>query len=99
MGLPTETVYGLAANALRPESVLGVFRVKGRPSFDPLIVHLAHADKADEVALMGPAARALAALWPGPLTLLVPRRPCVPDEVTAGLPDVALRVPRHPLAL
>lgn len=97
----TETVYGLGANALDPRAVARVFEVKGRPRFDPLIVHL-HEQAAIEplVADFPPAARALAErFWPGPLTLVLPKTARVPDLVTAGLPTVALRVPDHPLAL
>jgi L-threonylcarbamoyladenylate synthase len=100
VGMPTETVYGLAANALDPAAVLNIFAVKARPSFDPLIVHIADADAVLTYASeFPPLARKLgAALWPGPLTLLLPKRDIVPDEVTSGLPRVALRVPRHELA-
>lgn len=99
VGMPTETVYGLAADALDAQAVLRVFAAKGRPRFDPLIVHCADLAMVETVAALSPRARRLAALWPGPLTLVLPRRPCIPDAVTAGLDTVAVRVPDHPLAL
>jgi len=99
VGMPTETVYGLAANALDQRAVLRVFEAKGRPRFDPLIVHCADLAMAQDVALFSPRAMRLAALWPGPLTLVLPRMPCVPDAVTAGLDTVAVRIPDHALAL
>jgi L-threonylcarbamoyladenylate synthase len=100
VGMPTETVYGLAADALDAQAVLAIFAAKGRPRFDPLIVHCADLAQARSVAVFSPRAEALAAAcWPGPLTLVLPRLPCVPDAVTAGLDTVAVRVPDHPLAL
>lgn len=101
VGFPTETVYGLAAVATNPDAVRRVFAVKGRPVDHPLIVHLpdvSHAARwADPVP---PTLGALAAaLWPGPLTVVVRAGPAVPPEVTGGRPTVALRVPAHPLAL
>ncbi len=99
VGMPTETVYGLAANALDARAVLSVFEAKGRPRFDPLIVHCADVAMARTVAHFSPRAERLAALWPGPLTLVLPRLPCIPDAVTAGLDSVAVRIPDHPLAL
>jgi len=100
VGLPTETVYGLAADALQPEAAARIFAVKQRPFFDPLIVHVADLAGAEPYVAAWPAgAVALAeAFWPGPLTLVVPKRPAIPDLVTSGLPFVALRAPRHPLA-
>jgi L-threonylcarbamoyladenylate synthase len=97
---PTETVYGLGAHALDPAAVDGIFAAKGRPFTDPLIVHLAATDDLSRVAADVPgAARALAArFWPGPLTLIVPKHPRVPDRVTAGRATVAVRVPAHPVA-
>ena len=94
----TETVYGLGANALDPAAVARVFAAKGRPRFDPLIVHLADRDGtpslADVAAEPPPVAAALAdRFWPGPLTLVLPKHPAVPDLVTAGLGSVAVRVP------
>ncbi len=99
VGMPTETVYGLAANALDARAVLRVFEAKGRPRFDPLIVHCADLAMARTIARFSPRAERLAALWPGPLTLVLPRLPCIPDAVTAGLDNVAVRIPDHPLAL
>lgn len=101
VGIPTETVYGLAANALDPAAAVKIFEVKNRPAFDPLIVHLPDAAAVDRYAAEFPsAARILAArFWPGPLTLLLPKRDNIPDLITSGLPRVALRVPAHPVAL
>ncbi|MBX3102730.1 MAG: threonylcarbamoyl-AMP synthase [Bacteroidetes bacterium] len=101
VAIPTETVYGLAGNALDAAVVAEIFRVKNRPSFDPLIIHGHSPEQLFALAASVPAgARQLAdAFWPGPLTLLLPRGPEVPDLVTAGSPFVALRVPRHPLTL
>ncbi len=100
VGMPTETVYGLAGDALNPLALARIFEVKQRPLYDPLILHFAEADAAFAVALeVPPSARALAAtFWPGPLTLVLPKRDHVPDLATSGLPKVALRVPAHPLA-
>ena len=99
--LPTETVYGLGANARDPLAVRRVFAAKGRPVDHPLIVHLADASELDEWAVDIPDdARTLAAsCWPGPLTLVLRRHRSVPDEVTGGRETVALRVPSHPVAL
>lgn len=101
IGLPTETVYGLGADASNPAAVRKVFAAKGRPSTHPLIVHLGGADAVPQWAAEFPAtARALAArFWPGPLTLVLPKASGVPPEVTGGQDTVALRVPGHPLAL
>jgi L-threonylcarbamoyladenylate synthase len=98
--IPTETVYGLGADAFNPDAVARVFEAKARPSFDPLIVHIASLDAVGRVALtLPPLARRLAeSLWPGPLTLVLPRRPEVPDIVTSGLDTVAIRFPSHPVA-
>ena len=100
VAMPTETVYGLAANALDPIAVARIFEAKRRPSFDPLIVHLPSADRAFALATSVPeAARLLAAtFWPGPLTLVLPRAATIPDIVAAELPTVGLRVPAHPVA-
>jgi L-threonylcarbamoyladenylate synthase len=98
VAVPTETVYGLAANALDPVACREIFRAKGRPTQDPLIVHLKNAASLDSVAFSNGAAEQLAArFWPGPLTLVLPKKPTVPDIVSAGLPSVAVRVPAHPL--
>lgn len=100
VAIPTETVYGLAADAEDEEAVAGIFRAKGRPASNPLIVHVA--DAAMARALAGrwpPAAEAIAAaFWPGPVTVVVPRGPRIPDIVTAGGATVALRCPDHRLA-
>jgi L-threonylcarbamoyladenylate synthase len=100
VAFPTETVYGLGADAFNPRAVARVFEVKARPSFDPLIVHLADAAGLPRVSATGdPRVAALAArFWPGPLTLVLPRRPEVPDLVTSGLDTVGVRVPAHPAA-
>lgn len=99
--IPTETVYGLGALATDPVAVRRVFATKGRPVDHPLIVHLASAKSIDRWAVRIPdsAHRLAAALWPGPLTIVLEKHPDVPDEVTGGLPTVALRVPNHPVAL
>jgi L-threonylcarbamoyladenylate synthase len=101
VAFPTETVYGLGANALDAAAVGRIFTAKGRPSNNPLIVHVADAAEAGRVAVAWSDAAALLAarFWPGPLTLVLPRRPEVPDAVTAGGPTVAVRVPAHPVAL
>ncbi|QGG96089.1 L-threonylcarbamoyladenylate synthase [Actinomarinicola tropica] len=100
VGLPTETVYGLAALVSLPEAVARVFRAKGRPTDHPLIVHVAGVDDLDRFARdVPPAARVLAARhWPGPLTILLRRSDAVADVVTGGRDTVALRAPAHPLA-
>lgn len=100
VGLPTETVYGLAGNALDEQAVARIFEAKQRPTFDPLIVHAADAEEAWELTLrVPPLARRLAdAFWPGPLTLVLPRRPGLPDLLSAGLETLAVRVPSHPAA-
>ncbi|WP_428387510.1 L-threonylcarbamoyladenylate synthase [Mucisphaera sp.] len=99
VAIPTETVYGLAADALNPEAVARIFAIKNRPRFDPLIVHIHTADTAPDLAADWPdTAQQLAdAFWPGPLTLVLPKKPLVPDIVTAGTPTVALRCPDHPV--
>jgi len=98
--LPTETVYGLGANALDSRAVLSIFAAKGRPADNPLIVHLASVDQLDTVTSSVPeAARTLFSLFaPGPLTLVLPRAPSLPDAVTAGLGSVGIRIPSHPAA-
>lgn len=99
--IPTETVYGLAANALDKEAVLKIFEAKNRPHFDPLIIHTDSAEKVKQWVTEIPAwAQTLAnAFWPGPLTLLLPKEKIVPDIVTSGLPNVAVRIPKHELTL
>jgi L-threonylcarbamoyladenylate synthase len=101
VAIPTETVYGLAANALSPEAVVRIFEAKDRPFFDPLIVHVASLMQAESLVMeFPPLARQLAErFWPGPLTLVLPKREHVPDLVTAGSALVAVRVPDHPLTL
>ena len=99
--MPTETVYGLGADAGNAQAVAAIFSAKGRPRFNPLISHVVDADAAAAIGAFGPAARALAeAFWPGPLTLVVPVRDAarVCDLARAGLDSVAIRVPAHPLA-
>lgn len=101
VGMPTETVYGLAADAANGRAIARIFAVKGRPRFNPLIVHLATIDAAAEIAVFSASARRLAeAFWPGPLSLVLPkRRPeRIAELVTAGLDTVAVRVPAHPVA-
>ena len=100
VAFPTETVYGLGASAFDATAVARVFEVKARPSFDPLIVHLADASSVGRAATTDdPRVDILAeAFWPGPLTLVLPRRPEIPEIVTAGLDTVGVRVPAHPAA-
>jgi L-threonylcarbamoyladenylate synthase len=98
VAVPTETVYGLAADAFNARACRKIFKAKGRPSSDPLIVHLASARELARVAVPNAAALRLAdKFWPGPLTLVLPKTAAVPGEVTAGLASVAVRVPAHPL--
>mgnify|MGYP002777122995 CR=1 FL=1 len=100
VAVPTETVYGLAARADDGAAVAGIYAAKGRPSFNPLIVHVADVAMAQTLALFPPLARSLAArFWPGPLTLVLPRRADAPvaSLVTAGLDTIALRCPAHPV--
>lgn len=101
VGIPTETVYGLGADALNPDAVRAIFEAKGRPGDNPLIVHIANIDELRPLiaAEPSPAARALAAAcWPGPLTMIFPRAPRVPLRTTGGLETVAVRMPAHPVA-
>jgi L-threonylcarbamoyladenylate synthase len=97
---PTETVYGVGAHALDPRAAARIFEVKGRPRFDPLIVHLAGLEGLAQVVARVPEAalRLAERFWPGPLTLVLPKTDAVPDLVTAGHDTVAVRVPRHPVA-
>ena len=102
VALPTETVYGLAADALREEAVLKIFQAKARPRFDPLIVHLPNAEAVERVAFIDETIRASfdrlqKQFWPGPLTFIFPRRAGIGDLVTAGLKTVAVRVSAHPV--
>ncbi len=117
VAMPTETVYGLAGNALNPDAVTKIFQAKERPSFDPLIVHIPKPDLPGSsyvkliqqdwqlVDLTGFSAQVTVELekilshcWPGPLTIVLPKQPHVPDLVTSGLPTVAIRMPNHPVA-
>jgi L-threonylcarbamoyladenylate synthase len=102
VALPTETVYGLAADALNPEAVAKVFAAKERPSFDPLIVHIAARGDLKDVAIVPEEIaetvnKLAAAFWPGPLTLILPKHPDIPDLVTSGLTTVAVRQSAHPV--
>jgi L-threonylcarbamoyladenylate synthase len=101
VAFPTETVYGLGANALDAAAVQKIYELKGRPVTSPLIVHVASIQMAREIAAeWPPLADALARRWwPGPLTLVLPKKPVIPDIVTAGLPTVGVRMPNHPVAL
>ena len=100
VAFPTETVYGLGANALDPEAVERIFAAKDRPRSSPLIVHVDSIEMARRLAADWPEAAEILArrYWPGPLTLVVPKRAEIPDIATAGLPTVGLRMPAHPLA-
>jgi L-threonylcarbamoyladenylate synthase len=100
IGLPTETVYGLAGDALNPSALARIFETKQRPLFDPLILHAADAAGAFALAecVPEPARRCAEKFWPGPLTLVLPKKSIVPDLATSGLPNVAVRVPSHPVA-
>src|SRR5262245_3739961 len=99
VAIPTETVYGLAANALHVDAVTKVFSVKERPTFDPLIVHVTDQKAALTFVEQFPEKAMLLAerFWPGPLTLLLKKKSIVPDIVTAGLETVAVRCPAHPM--
>ena len=101
VAIPTETVYGLAANALDTVVVAKIFEIKNRPFFDPLIIHTDTLQKVYKYVKGIPEAAVLLAkkFWPGPLTLLLPRADCIPDLVTSGLERVAVRIPNHPLTL
>jgi len=102
VALPTETVYGLGADAFNPEAVARVFAAKERPEFDPLIVHVGSYEQVDEVAdvpeeLKEVVGKLMKAHWPGPLTIVLPKKECIPDIVTSGLPSVAVRMSAHPI--
>ena len=101
VAIPTETVYGLAANALDEQAVTKIFRIKNRPTFDPLIVHTSSISRIKGyVSSIPQKAEQLAqAFWPGPLTLLLEKNPIIPDLVTSGLPQVGIRIPNHSLTL
>jgi L-threonylcarbamoyladenylate synthase len=100
VAFPTETVYGLGADATSSDAVLKIYELKGRPRFNPLIVHVADLAMAETLVEFSPLAKRLAAFWPGPLTLVLPRRANagLSDIVTAGLDTVGIRIPDHPLA-
>lgn len=100
VAFPTETVYGLGANAFAPKAIAKIFEAKGRPSDNPLIAHIADIEQLSLLAVEVPelATILLNAFWPGPLTLVLKKQPTVPNEVTAGLDTVAIRMPRDPLA-
>lgn len=100
VAFPTETVYGLGADAFNEIAVARIFEAKQRPHFDPLIVHIADADQLTRVVARVPilATALIERFWPGPLTLILPKSAAVPDLVTAGLPSVAVRMPCHPMA-
>jgi L-threonylcarbamoyladenylate synthase len=96
VAVPTETVYGLAADALNPTACLEIFRAKDRPSHDPLIVHIANKSQIKSLAIWNETAEKLAqAYWPGPLTMVLPKKDTIPDIVTSGLSSVAIRMPSH----
>jgi L-threonylcarbamoyladenylate synthase len=101
VAFPTETVYGLGADATNSDAVLKIYETKGRPRFNPLIVHVADLEMARAIVEISPVAEQLSRFWPGPLTLVLPRRPTagLGDLVTAGLDTVGIRIPNHPLAL
>ncbi|HEY4361452.1 MAG TPA: L-threonylcarbamoyladenylate synthase [Bryobacteraceae bacterium] len=101
VAFPTETVYGLGANALDAGAVRKIFELKGRPETSPLIVHVSSVEMARGIVSEWPdlAEELAAKFWPGPLTLVLPKRAAIPDIVTAGLPTVGVRMPDHPLAL
>lgn len=100
VAIPTETVYGLAGNAFEPKALAKIFAAKERPTFDPLIVHIADIAQLTDIAKDIPdAAYKLArAYWPGPMTMILPKKDCIPDLCTSGLPSVAVRFPSHPVA-
>lgn len=103
IAFPTETVYGLGANALNPTAVKSIFELKQRPSYNPLIVHLAEPAQIQTIADTSEPGlenriKRLAALWPGPLSIVLPKRPELPGVVTGGKESVAIRIPRHPVA-
>lgn len=101
VAIPTETVYGLAGNALNPDAVLSIFKAKERPSFDPLIVHTDSIEKVERwiTRFPNPLRTLATAVWPGPLTILLPKKNLIPDIVTSGLETVGIRIPNHPLTL
>lgn len=100
VAIPTETVYGLAGNAFEPKALAKIFAAKERPTFDPLIVHIADIAQLSEIAKDIPdsAYRLAEAYWPGPMTIILPKKDCIPDLCTSALPSVAVRFPSHPIA-
>lgn len=99
VGMPTETVYGLGADALNEDAVRAIFAAKGRPADNPLIVHVPSIEDAEPLCHIDQRSRqVMEAFCPGPLTLLMPKKPIVPQVVNAGLPSVAIRIPSHPIA-
>ena len=101
VAFPTETVYGLGADAFNPRAVARIFEVKNRPRFDPIIVHIADFSETERLwsYVDKRAEKLMKEFWPGPLTLVLPKSDIVPDIVTAGLSTVAVRMPSHPIAL
>src|SRR5690606_29491053 len=101
IGFPTETVYGLAGNALNTDAVMKIYETKNRPNFDPLIVHTSGIDQISRYTypIDAELQKLVDKFWPGPLTLLLKKKPIISDHVTSGLDTVAVRVPDHPLAL
>lgn len=100
VAFPTETVYGLGAHAMDAQAVLGIFAAKGRPADNPLIVHIHDRSQLEGICEVNEAAlRLMDAFWPGPLTIILPRKDAVPNAVTANLDTVAVRMPAHPVAM
>ena len=100
VAFPTETVYGLGANALEATAVLKIFKAKNRPADNPLIVHVATIDQVQSIAFVTPQAEKLiSAYWPGPMTLVLKKKSCIPNVVSANLDSVGIRMPSHPVAL
>ena len=100
VAIPTETVYGLAGNAFEPKALAQIFAAKERPTFDPLIVHIADIAQLTDIAKDIPdsAYKLAEAYWPGPMTIILPKKDCIPDLCTSALPSVAVRFPSHPIA-
>lgn len=99
VAIPTETVYGLAANAFNEEAVTSIFKAKNRPSFDPLITHIADVNQLDNLVIQIPeeAKSLIKKFWPGPLTIVLPKTEKISDLITSGLDSAAFRIPKHPL--
>ena len=100
VAIPTETVYGLAGVAFNETALAKIFEAKKRPTFDPLILHIASLEDVEKIAAVFPekAQKLAEKYWPGPLTLVLPKKECVPDLATSSLPSVAIRFPVHPIA-